>query len=265
MARKDKIQPNDSAGQRVQPNRQASESRVLCEKAEQHRRKKQAQATRQMVLWVQMAVCAVLLGGVLLCRVFAPATFEQMRADYFAWFEAEDATPKLVRFASAWLDNIPIFISVDAAEAPQGSAQEVYLPTEEVYFPLGQAAWYCSSGYGWRQHPILQELRFHRGTDLACAEGTPVLAALDGVVTVARKSTSYGNYLRIHNADGVETLYAHLQYLFVRVGEPVTTGQLLGTAGQTGQATGPHLHFELLYNGIRYDPSAALGLTGAAV
>jgi murein DD-endopeptidase MepM/ murein hydrolase activator NlpD len=88
-----------------------------------------------------------------------------------------------------------------------------------------------------------------------------VLAALGGTVSAARTGASYGHYLCVRSADGVETLYAHLQYLFVRAGEAVEAGQLLGTAGQTGDATGPHLHFELLQNGTRYDPSAALGLT----
>ena len=85
-------------------------------------------------------------------------------------------------------------------------------------------------------------------------------AALDGVVTAARRSATYGNYVRLTHADGQETLYAHMQYLYVRAGEVVQAGQRLGTAGQTGRATGAHLHFELLSGGIRYDPSDALGL-----
>lgn len=101
---------------------------------------------------------------------------------------------------------------------------------------------------------------FHKGVDLACAEGTSVLAAMGGVVLAAGRSTSYGNYVRIAHAGSTETLYAHLQYLYVRPGEVVRAGQPLGTVGQTGRATGPHLHFELLYRAVRYDPSELLGL-----
>lgn len=101
---------------------------------------------------------------------------------------------------------------------------------------------------------------FHRGVDLACAEGTPVLAVMDGVVFAAGRSSSYGNYIRLAHTGSTETLYAHLQYLYVRPGEVVQAGEILGTAGQTGRATGPHLHFELLYRAIRYDPSELLGL-----
>ena len=100
--------------------------------------------------------------------------------------------------------------------------------------------------------------RLHIGNDLAAAQGTPVLAAADGVVRMAGSHKSYGNYLRILHADGDETLYAHMQYLFVKAGECVTAGQSLGTVGETGNATGPHLHFEILHRGLRYDPAEAL-------
>ena len=88
--------------------------------------------------------------------------------------------------------------------------------------------------------------------------GTPVYAAAAGVVRIAGSHKSYGNYLRLLHPTGDETLYAHMQYLFVRAGETVQAGQLLGTVGQTGNATGPHLHFEILHKGLRYDPTQAL-------
>ena len=113
---------------------------------------------------------------------------------------------------------------------------------------------------GTRQDPFTGEERFHQGVDLACAEGTAVLAVREGVATAARRSDSYGVCLQLLHPDGTETLYAHLQYLYVRTGETVQAGQILGTAGQTGRATGAHLHFEFLTGGIRYDPSAALSL-----
>ena len=87
-----------------------------------------------------------------------------------------------------------------------------------------------------------------------------MLAVQEGVATAARRSDSYGVCLQLLHPDGTETLYAHLQYLYVRTGETVQAGQILGTAGQTGRATGAHLHFEFLTGGIRYDPSAALSL-----
>lgn len=146
-----------------------------------------------------------------------------------------------------------------ASSVPSGAREESYLPEFSLCFPLAQKNVSKTSGYGWRTDPMGGSgSDFHLGNDLAAAEGTPVLAAADGVVRTAGVHSSYGNYIRILHADGDETLYAHLQYLFVHVGQPVSAGTCLGTVGETGNATGPHLHFEILHKGIRYDPSEAL-------
>ena len=76
----------------------------------------------------------------------------------------------------------------------------------------------------------------------------------------ASRSASYGNCLYLLHPDGRETRYAHLQYCYVRAGEVVQAGQVLGTAGQTGRATGAHLHFELWEQGTAQAPAEALGL-----
>ena len=144
--------------------------------------------------------------------------------------------------------------------APAGASLKQAKPAQALCFPLETAAWRVSDPYGWRKDPFTGEDAFHRGVDLACGEGTAVQAALAGMVTVARRSSTYGNYVRLSHPAGQETLYAHMQYLYVRAGEVVQAGQRLGTAGQTGRATGAHLHFEFLTDGVRQDPSAALGL-----
>ena len=147
-----------------------------------------------------------------------------------------------------------------AKAAPEGFSLKRVRPVQTICFPLSTTAWRVSDAYGWRTDPITGEEVFHRGTDLTCAEGTLVLAAMDGVVTAARRNATYGNYLRLSHSGGQETLYAHLQYLFVRAGEVVRAGQPLGTAGETGRSTGAHLHVELLEQGVRYDAGALLGL-----
>ena len=135
---------------------------------------------------------------------------------------------------------------------------------ERLCFPLGTAQYRISDSYGWRSDPFTGEWTFHKGIDLACAEGTAVCAAGDGVAIQAKRNDSYGNFLRVLHPDGTETLYAHLQYIYVRAGEVVRAGQTLGTAGQSGRATGVHLHFELRKQGKACDPADALGLSGAA-
>lgn len=130
-------------------------------------------------------------------------------------------------------------------------------------FPLQTDRWRVSDPYGWRQDPFTGKNAFHHGVDLACAEGTEVLCVQAGVVTGAGSGGSYGNCLRVQHPDGSETRYAHLQYLYVRAGEVVAAGQRLGTAGQTGRATGAHLHFELRRGGEAEDPAALLELAHA--
>ncbi len=142
--------------------------------------------------------------------------------------------------------------------APEGCSLQKGELAAGFCFPLEGNSWRVSDGYGWRSDPFTGEETFHRGIDLACAEGTPVRAVMDGVVASARYSGSYGNVLRLCHNDGTETVYAHLQYLYVRPGEVVQAGQRLGTAGQTGRATGAHLHLELLSGEVVYDPSAVL-------
>lgn len=146
--------------------------------------------------------------------------------------------------------------------APAGCSLREITPAETACFPLESTQWRISDGYGWRNDPFTGKRVFHRGIDLACAEGTPVRAVMDGVVASARHSVSYGNVLRLCHNGGQETVYAHLQYLYVRSGEVVQAGALLGTAGQTGRATGIHLHLELLSGGTIYDPSMILEKSG---
>lgn len=101
--------------------------------------------------------------------------------------------------------------------------------------------------------------RFHAGIDLLAATGAPVSAAADGRVTWAgRLGGGWGNLVVVAHADGVRTMYAHLSTIAVRVGQRVGTGDRLGAVGATGDASGPHLHFEVRLRGAAVDPRPAL-------
>ena len=112
----------------------------------------------------------------------------------------------------------------------------------------------CSSGFGYRIHPIRQVVRFHYGTDFAANTGTDVCAFAAGTVIAAGKDAGYGNYLKIDHGEGFVTLYGHCSELLVSEGEPVQEGQAIARVGATGQATGPHLHFELMHDGVYLNP-----------
>jgi murein DD-endopeptidase MepM/ murein hydrolase activator NlpD len=101
--------------------------------------------------------------------------------------------------------------------------------------------------------------RFHAGIDLPVRAGTPVCAAAPGTVTWAgRRAGGWGILVVVRHADGVKTLYAHLSSVAVRRGDVVAGGAVLGRAGSTGDATGPHLHFEVRVHGAAVDPLGAL-------
>ena len=105
-----------------------------------------------------------------------------------------------------------------------------------------------------RLHPIYKTKRPHRGTDYAAPRGTPVYAAGDGRVVEAGYSKPNGNYVFIQHGEGFKTHYLHLNRKRVKRGERVKQGQVIGTVGSTGAATGPHLHYEFLVNGVHRNP-----------
>lgn len=102
-----------------------------------------------------------------------------------------------------------------------------------------------TSLFGWRIHPITGDRRFHAGTDLGAPAGTPVLAAARGLVETADWNGGYGLAVTINHGSAQQTLYGHLSEIFVRPGQQVEPGTVIGRVGNTGNSTGPHLHFEV--------------------
>jgi murein DD-endopeptidase MepM/ murein hydrolase activator NlpD len=101
--------------------------------------------------------------------------------------------------------------------------------------------------------------RFHTGIDYPAPIGTPVVSAADGTVIEAGPADDYGKLVVIQHASGVTTLYAHLSRILVAQGRRVTRGGLVGLVGRTGDATGPHLHFEVRVRDAAVDPATAIG------
>jgi murein DD-endopeptidase MepM/ murein hydrolase activator NlpD len=100
----------------------------------------------------------------------------------------------------------------------------------------------------------------HTGIDLAVPLGTPVRAAMPGVVRVVVSATGYGLHVIVDDGAGLTTLYAHLESVVVHDGDIVDSGDLLGAAGSTGNSTGPHLHFEVRRDAVPEDPTLDLAL-----
>ena len=100
--------------------------------------------------------------------------------------------------------------------------------------------------YGYRIHPNTKTRKFHAGIDIKANYGSAVYAAFDGVVVEVRKNNrAYGNTIKVLHENGLISFYAHLSYMKVKKGDIVCKGQTIGKVGATGNATGPHLHFEI--------------------
>lgn len=119
-------------------------------------------------------------------------------------------------------------------------------------WPIGSG--WISSLFGTRTDPFTGRLARHEGMDFAAPLGASVNAVAAGMVTYAGPSTGYGNLVEINHGNGYATRYGHNSKILVRVGDKVARGQAVAKIGSTGRSTGPHVHFEVLYNGDPVDP-----------
>lgn len=165
-----------------------------------------------------------------------------------------------------------ILTALTSSSRPGLGAGGPAVVSSRVVFPLPEGTWVLTSPFGMRTHPITGEQKLHTGTDFAAPDGTPILAAADGLVTVAEFSGGYGGLIVIeHTIDGhkVATAYAHMWQhgIHVHAGNHVTAGQHIGDVGSSGMSTGAHLHFEVRpggTNGEAIDAAAWLNQHGAA-
>ncbi|WP_214078466.1 MULTISPECIES: M23 family metallopeptidase [unclassified Mesotoga] len=133
--------------------------------------------------------------------------------------------------------------------------QSLFIPLDSINVcgnanPGTQFTWpvygKISSEFGWRKDPFTGASTFHSGMDIAVQKDAPVFAAKDGTVIEAQENGGYGLNIIIQHYDGTKTRYAHLNRISVYVGQRVLRGELIGRVGETGRATGPHLHFEIV-------------------
>lgn len=112
-----------------------------------------------------------------------------------------------------------------------------------------------TSGFGFRDHPVDGGVNFHHGIDIAANKGTDILAFADGVVEYVGESNVYGLYMQLDHSNGIKSFYAHCSSLDVHKGDTVAMGQVIGTVGDTGNATGSHLHFQISLDGTVLNPT----------
>ena len=156
----------------------------------------------------------------------------------------------------------------DDAQDPEPAAETSYIFYSDEILPapvsMSQAILnfrYCtpllgtlSSKFGYREHPVQGDERFHYGIDIAADNGSEVDCFADGTVSAVGESSSYGKYVTVAHGDAYTTLYAHCSKITVSSGTSVRRGQKIAEVGETGIATGPHLHFELHHGSDYLNP-----------
>ena len=252
------------------------------------RRRTQQEPSPAAERWfLRAAACGVLLAVLLLLKLVLPGNLAAFRGTLAQWLvrdadfqEAFAAVGQAVTAPERFTESlgsayVAVFGGKEAAEV-SGSAEiaesggPVLTAARALPDYASDArptlAFACAapldgtltSPFGWRVDPNTGAESFRTGVDLAADEGTAVACFADGTIGVVGDSTILGKYVTVLHADGYETLYAHCSKVSVSSGQYVARGDTLGAVGATGNATGPHLHFEL-HDGAKYlDPASYL-------
>jgi murein DD-endopeptidase MepM/ murein hydrolase activator NlpD len=144
--------------------------------------------------------------------------------------------------------------SMDSILELLGQAEKLNLETS-FDWPVINERTFISSKYGWRTDPFTGNKRWHSGIDIAAGWNAPIVAASDGVIIHSGYRYGYGISIEIQHKNGLSTRYAHLKKAIIKKGDIVKKDQLIALMGSSGRSTGPHLHFEVLINGKKTDPT----------
>ncbi|MBI5428671.1 MAG: M23 family metallopeptidase [Nitrospinae bacterium] len=167
----------------------------------------------------------------------------------------EKGTQSMVERLSADLDHL-----TNQAKIQFVSFQELdeFLKNQKSLLSATPSIWptrgWVTSGFGFRKSPFTGSREKHEGWDIAARAGAPIRSAADGVIVVAGRDSGYGNLLEVDHGYGLVTRYGHNSRLLVKVGDRIKRGQVVAQVGNTGRSTGPHLHYEVILNGVPVDP-----------
>ena len=187
------------------------------------------------------------LSAVLACGVLAAgATLSAAKADIAPVAPVRQTLSQammsgVARLAASPPPVAPMITEIDFQEP---------LPGFAVNSPFGPRRWNGEDRGG----------RIHEGVDIAAPRGALIHATLDGEIVKTGLSSSYGNFVEVEHMDGIHSFYAHMSRTAgLKVGDPVKAGEVIGYVGATGDATGPHLHFEIRKDGAHFDPAKFMG------
>lgn len=230
---------------------------------------------RNRVVLVQTLVCAFLILLAVITGKVSPETFELLKKEYDEIMSVDMTAGEVVSFAMGAVQNA-VSVKASAAEPQENDDEEKTEEkedgavavmselggSEEITVPVHGAV---SSEYGYRINPVSGAYALHTGVDIAADEGTDIVAAYNGVVKDTGVGDKCGNYVLMLHPDGSETLYCHCSEILVGEGDVIMAGEPVALVGETGWATGPHLHFEIHRDGNAVDPLEILSAENGTV
>jgi len=170
-------------------------------------------------------------------------------------YELDEVNRELISQTHESLKNLEMEIAVTAQSQTELSTflkeqKSILACTPSIRPTTG----WISSRFGYRISPFTNQREFHKGLDIATRVGTPIIAPADGLVVLAEREGNFGNLITINHGYHLITRYGHLHKFRVKKGQFVNRGQVIGEVGNTGRCTGPHLHYEVLLNGVPVNP-----------
>lgn len=231
-------QPEKEEEQQVMPERY--EENLFDDGERPLKGRKRRLTGEAYVAVVQIVICAIVVLGLLLFRMVGGQYYQNF---YQGFLELMNQKIELKDFPPKAVESQP-------EEATSSAAQSIV--TGRISSPLQTGI--ISSRFGERQDPYSGELSEHQGIDIAAGEGEPVYSLLSGVVEQCGEDEIYGNYILLNHGCNIHTFYAHCREIKKVSGEPVKLGEEIAAVGNSGMATGYHLHLEVRINGNRVNP-----------
>ena len=225
-------------------------------------------------MW-RLSLSALIFVAVVTVKLASPLTFEPLRGQLLDWMGGStdfvavfSALGRAVGAEKDWSDALSdAYVAVFGTDGQKEPLVEQTGESGEEVPPdacmrqkvLGFAyapplTGTLSDTFGYREHPIDATSKFHYGLDIQADEGTVIASFADGTVTAVGDSSVLGKYLTVQHENGFSTLYAHCSRITASSGQQIRLGDPIAEVGQTGQATGPHLHFEILENTTYLNP-----------
>lgn len=204
----------------------------------------------QLLILLQAGLCVTVLAFALTLKAIGGSFYAQAATWYFdryndSVFTGTGSPAKIIKEET------------EITETSRASFDELSRSEEKKKICLPLKNGMMTSQYGEREYN--GEIQFHKGIDIAAEKGSKIFAVLDGSVKTAGNDASYGNYIVIEHEGGISTLYAHCDKLLAEKGKTVKKGDIIAEVGETGDADGTHLHFEVIENGKNTDPSELIG------